>query len=163
MTEFKKLSEVEQIVSVSDNATVLIEEGGEIKRAPKSAVGGAGGGGYIIHLGQDSVTAEGQYVYMCMDNYDELYDILVAGGTVWIDYTDAPQYANPKSITDGMAYIPNATNMGPASHLAEMWFLTDVGLVVYDMFYFMMSEGEGGYIVFPNGSHNLEPNEAPAT
>ena len=156
MAEFKRLSEVEQIETASDNATVLIEEGGDIKRVPKSAVGGAGG--YIIHLGQDSVTAEGQYLYVCMDNYDELYDILVAGETVWIDYTDAPQYAAPSSITDGFAYLPFATNMGPASHTAGMWFLTDVGLIVCDMFYFTMSQGEMGYIIFPNGSHNLEPN-----
>jgi hypothetical protein len=159
MAEFKKLSEVEQVETASDNATVLIEEGGEIKRVAKSEVGGNGGGGYIIHLGQNSVSAEGQYFYVCMDNYDELYDILVAGGTVWIDYTDAPQYAEPKSITDGMAYIPDATNMGPASHMAGMWFLTDVGLVVCDTLYFMMSDGEAGYIIFPNGSHNLESGD----
>lgn len=42
MAEFKKLSEVEQIETASDNATVLIEEGGEIKRVPKKEVGGAG-------------------------------------------------------------------------------------------------------------------------
>lgn len=42
MAEFKKLSEVEQIKTASDNATVLIEEGGEIKRVPKKEVGGAG-------------------------------------------------------------------------------------------------------------------------
>lgn len=41
MAEFKKLSEVEQIETVSDNATVLVEDGGEIKRVPKSEVGGA--------------------------------------------------------------------------------------------------------------------------
>ena len=41
-TEFKKLSEVEQIETASDNATVLVEEGGEIKRVPKKEVGGAG-------------------------------------------------------------------------------------------------------------------------
>ena len=30
MAEFKKLSEVEQIETASDNATVLVEENGEI-------------------------------------------------------------------------------------------------------------------------------------
>ena len=155
MAEFKKLSEVERIETVSDNATVLVEEDGEIKRVPKKEVGGAGG--YVIRLGQDSVFAEGQYVYACLDNYDELYDILVAGGTVWIDYTDAPQYAAPSSVTDGFAVIPFATNKGPASHMAGIWFLTDIGLVVCDVFHYAMSQGETGYIVFPNGSHNLDP------
>lgn len=37
--EFKKLSEVEQIESASDNATVLIEEDGDIKRVAKGEVG----------------------------------------------------------------------------------------------------------------------------
>lgn len=153
MAEFKKLSEVEQIETASDNATVLIEEGGEIKRVPKKEVGGAGG--YIIHLGSGSTTATGQYIYNCTDNYDELYDVLMAGGTVWIDYENAPEYVEPKSASS-IVSIPYATNQGTASHLAGMWFLTDVGLVVYDMLYFMMSNGEAGYIIFPNGSHNLE-------
>ena len=42
MAEFKKLSEVEQIETASDNATVLVEENGEIKRVPKKEVGGGG-------------------------------------------------------------------------------------------------------------------------
>ena len=42
MAEFKKLSEVELLETASDNATVLVEEGGEIKRVAKSEVGGAG-------------------------------------------------------------------------------------------------------------------------
>lgn len=44
MAEFKKLSEVELLETSSETANVLIEEDGEIKRVPKSAVGGAGGG-----------------------------------------------------------------------------------------------------------------------
>lgn len=40
MAEFKKLSAVEAVASVSDTASVLIEEDGVIKRAPKSEVGG---------------------------------------------------------------------------------------------------------------------------
>lgn len=38
--EFKKLSAVETVGSVSDTASVLIEENGVIKRAPKGEVGG---------------------------------------------------------------------------------------------------------------------------
>lgn len=38
--EFKKLSAVEAVASVSDTASVLIEEDGVIKRAPKDEVGG---------------------------------------------------------------------------------------------------------------------------
>ena len=42
--EFKKLSDVEVVEAVSDAANVLIEENGVIKKAPKTQVGGAGGG-----------------------------------------------------------------------------------------------------------------------
>lgn len=42
--EFKKLSAVEAVEVVSDTASVLIEENGVVKRAPKSEVGGGGGG-----------------------------------------------------------------------------------------------------------------------
>lgn len=38
--EFKKLSAVEAVEAVSDTASVLIEENGVIKRAPKDEVGG---------------------------------------------------------------------------------------------------------------------------
>ena len=40
MAEFKKLSAVEAVNTVSDTASVLIEEDGVIKRAPKGEIGG---------------------------------------------------------------------------------------------------------------------------
>lgn len=42
--EFKKLSDVEVVAEPAESANVLIEENGVIKKAPKTAVGGAGGG-----------------------------------------------------------------------------------------------------------------------
>lgn len=41
--EFKKINEVEILETVSDEAHVLVEEDGAIRRAPKTEVGGAGG------------------------------------------------------------------------------------------------------------------------
>ena len=38
--EFKRLSDVEVVAEPSESANVLIEEGGVIKKAPKTAVGG---------------------------------------------------------------------------------------------------------------------------
>jgi hypothetical protein len=38
--EFKKLSDAEVVATVSDSASILIEENGVIKRAPKDEVGG---------------------------------------------------------------------------------------------------------------------------
>ena len=40
--EFKKLSDVDIVETPSETANVLIEEDGVIKKAPKTAVGGAG-------------------------------------------------------------------------------------------------------------------------
>ena len=42
--EFKRLSDVEVVAEPTESANVLIEEDGVIKRAPKTEVGGAGGG-----------------------------------------------------------------------------------------------------------------------
>lgn len=41
--EFKRLSDVEVVAEPTEAANVLIEENGVIKKAPKTAVGGAGG------------------------------------------------------------------------------------------------------------------------
>lgn len=40
---FKKLSDVEVVAEPAESANILIEEDGVIKKAPKTAVGGAGG------------------------------------------------------------------------------------------------------------------------
>jgi hypothetical protein len=53
MANFKKLSDVEVVAEPIDSANVLIEEDGIIKKAPKTAVGGAGVDNirtHIIHL-----------------------------------------------------------------------------------------------------------------
>ena len=42
--EFKRLSDVEVVAEPTESANVLIEENGVIKKAPKTAIGGAGGG-----------------------------------------------------------------------------------------------------------------------
>lgn len=42
--EFKKLAGVDTVETATDAANVLIEEGGTIKRVPKTEVGGSGGG-----------------------------------------------------------------------------------------------------------------------
>ena len=141
MTEFKKLSEVEQIETASNNATVLIETNGEIKRVPKKEVGGAGG--YIIDLKNGRFEeVEGVLICYIDDDYDELYEILKAGGSVWIDEGTAdPGFPPSMSIT---AY----TNL---MIIVEMWTLTNIGLIVSG------PSGVGGPIIFPNGSHNIPP------
>lgn len=89
MAEFKKLSEVEQIETASDNATVLVEEGGEIKRVPKKEVGGAGIPTAIIKdsgydnaiVGVQTMISAPEYTYECINmTFEEAYQIMANGG-----------------------------------------------------------------------------------
>lgn len=145
MTEFKKLSEVEQIETASENVTVLIEEEGEIKRVPKKEVGGAGG--YIAVLTQNDYNnpvvdfPDGPVI---SENYDEMYNILNAGGSAWIDFTIMNSMLNESG--SGTNVYPSV--FGEIKELILMWFLTDIGLIAQTM--------RGNMVLFPNGSHNLE-------
>lgn len=157
MAEFKKLSEVEQIETASDNATVLVEEGGDIKRVPKKEVGGAGG--YVIKLANSYLDDNGMFCFN--ESYDELYDVLMAGGSVWVDYTDAPQGSVPTSTlaTDAPASgFWAATNYGAPLVPVAACLLTDVGLGLVDFQAMVMDNGEPN-IYYPNGSHNLAPKQ----
>jgi hypothetical protein len=88
MVEFKKLSEVEQIETASDNATVLVEEGGEIKRVPKKEVGGAGIPTAIIKdsgydnaiAGLQTMTTGSMPTFECANmTFEEAYQIMANG------------------------------------------------------------------------------------
>lgn len=148
MAEFKKLSEVDLLDTTSDNATVLVEEGGEIKRVPKSEVGGAGG--YIATLTEEDynnpvVEWTGPVISA---NYDELYDVLCAGGSAWIDMTAMMDSGAPSALAASASVVsPTAYEKMRVSIIS--WLITDIGLIAKipgDM-----------QVLFPNGSHNLDP------
>lgn len=66
--EFKKLSNVEIVEEPSETANVLIEEDGVIKKAPKTAVGGAGGtSGHWIMYSNGTITAS-EGIYEALEN-----------------------------------------------------------------------------------------------
>lgn len=159
MAEFKKLSEVEQLETASDNATVLIEEGGDIKRVPKSAVGGAGG--YVVTITENSVLDadfSNNPTVLCSINYDELYDVLMAGGSAWLDISifTFNQGSAPSSVASDSS-MPYPTNLAGHKLFIQEWFISDVGLIVFADTNVM---GSTFNIYFPNGSHNLEPAES---
>lgn len=93
MADFKKLSEVDLTEEVSDTANVLIEEGGIIKRAPKTKVGGAGtdsviktaiitSSNYDSHISEVStyVGAAPATTYSCKNMaFEEAYEALTTG------------------------------------------------------------------------------------
>ena len=88
--EFVKLSEVAVLEEVTDNATVLVEENGEIYRAPKTSVGGGGVGGiktaiirssnYLYALESAKSPKVSGPSYECINmTFEEAYEIMSNG------------------------------------------------------------------------------------
>ena len=91
--DFVKLSEVTVLKEVSDTASVLVEQNGEIYRAPKTQVGGAGGiktaiirdSGYLNAIAQLSPMAQTKpdapaYTYECINmTFEEAYETMANG------------------------------------------------------------------------------------
>ena len=88
--DFVKLSEVAVLEEVSENATVLVEENGEIYRAPKTSVGGGGTGGIktaIIRVSNYPYALESvkslkvaRPSYECINmTFEEAYEIMSNG------------------------------------------------------------------------------------
>ena len=87
--EFKRLGDVTLVEEAMDIANVLIEEDGEIKRVPKTEVGGTGFPTAIIKdsmyddaisgVQQGRVSAE--LTYECLNmTFEEAYEIMASGG-----------------------------------------------------------------------------------
>lgn len=88
--DFVKLSEVTVLEEVSDTASVLVEQNGEIYRAPKTQVGGAGGiktaiirdSGYLNAIAGVSTMASDApaYTYECLNmTFEEAYETMANG------------------------------------------------------------------------------------
>ena len=92
--EFKKLSEVTLAEKAVDTANVLIEENGEIKRVPKTEVGGSGSAAIIIKdteydnamSGVSTLSAppdEPSATYECTNaTFEEVWNAVVSGEAV---------------------------------------------------------------------------------
>lgn len=91
MADFKKLSEVDLVEEVSNTANVLIEEGGQIKRASKTKVGGAGSDSiiktaiitssvYDSHVSNVAPYVGDPATYSCKNmTFEEAYEALTTG------------------------------------------------------------------------------------
>lgn len=103
MVEFKKLSEVDKVETASENASVLIEDGGEIKRAPKSEVGGRGGSVAVIttsayddYIAGVSRTASLAITYSCKNmTFKEAKSALLNGESLDIKLYDSANMPTP--------------------------------------------------------------------
>ena len=72
--EFKKLSDVEVVAEPTETANVLIEEDGVIKKAPKTAVGGAGGTISIVFNSNNWIDSNNGYEIISAP--DNLYEMI---------------------------------------------------------------------------------------
>lgn len=88
--DFVKLSEVTVLEEVSDTASVLVEQNGEIYRAPKTQVGGAGGvktaiirdSEYLNAIAgvQTMITDAPVLTYECINmTFEEAYETMANG------------------------------------------------------------------------------------
>lgn len=133
--EFKKLSEVEQIETASDNATVLVEEGGEIKRVPKKEVGGAGiktaiikDSNYDNMLAGLQTAASGPITtWTCINmTFEEAYQTMASGeplNVFGMFVLDAPMNLSGISVLAG--------NVFPVPCIVFMFQIPDFTLELY--------------------------------
>lgn len=79
--EFKRLSDVEVVAEPAESANVLIEENGVIKKAPKTAVGGAGGSepDLVIGINNHIEDATIDNISIVSGSIDAVYDAFENG------------------------------------------------------------------------------------
>lgn len=129
MAEFKKISDVDVVTELTENDNILVVgSDGALKQTASANIKG-GAVGYVLKLTEDNY-AYVNYEHQCTDNYDEIYDILMSGGIVWVDY----EFVNG----DPGAELVCAYELGPYGLNLCSW---------------------NNNLLLPNGSHNLpEPS-----
>lgn len=131
MADFKKLSAVDVVESVNDSVTVLIEEDGVIKRAPKTAVGGAGNDDTNTIIIASNVI-NGERYYVSADVYQALRKMI--NRQAWFNFV-LMDYRVNDIIFDNLAYIS----------LSES---TDEEIVAYFSSYGMSAYSNGEIAVY---------------
>lgn len=144
MAEFKKISDVDVINTLTENDNVLIVgDDGALKQTSSDNMGGRG---LIVKPVICDEGNDGDLV--AENNYDEIYDALVKGRIVYFDLAEVyvNQGGSGRWVNCSFGSYPSISNEGNAAELVVQWSITDQGLVVslYDF-----------RILFPNGSHNL--------
>ena len=123
--EFKKLSAVEAVETVSDTANVLIEENGVIKKAPKTEVGGAGGsGGYYIFYDSGTVTAtDGIYEAILENLFTNVTGITIRA----FDLTRRDVNIISEFQVSGFGYYPNEKKIDVQCSSGMTFFINENG------------------------------------
>lgn len=101
--EFTRLADVDVVETANDTDKVLIEQNGEIKRVPKTEVGGAGGSTLIVDASLDMETeAIIATANMTLTEVIEAFDKHeLAGGVLY--------FAQPEGVMCVQMVVANAT------------------------------------------------------
>lgn len=143
--EFKKLSEVESLAEVPENATVLAEVDGKIKRIPGSGLGGSGIKTAIIKqqyyddcvawLNEEqssmpsTVNSDGS-AYDCINmTFEEAYETMLAGEPLNVILMLINQDAQTTFVTPGMLFftgirafgVPTIVMYTPDNYMELFW------------------------------------------
>lgn len=134
--DFIKISDVDLVGKPNESANVIIEDGGDIKRVPKSAIGAQADwnetddknpayilnkptnlGGYLYYY------YYGYYLYKCADANFERGDAHVSQAEFEADY-----YSSPILLKDGYVVSPvvSYNNEYSRVHFADGNYLIDV-------------------------------------
>lgn len=93
--EFTRLADVTAIEEVKEEDSVLVVQDGEVKRAPKTAVGGAGGGGFDLLVSRKYVEKkQGEIITLIVGDYTKILQKV--------------QNAEPVFAALSTAYVPDS-------------------------------------------------------
>lgn len=158
MAEFKKISEVDVVTELTENDNILVVgSDGALKQTASSNVKSKATGYFLTLSESNSQIDWDNFGVLCNENYDELYNVLMSGGSAWIDFAWADDMPTIKTYESAApSILPEPTNFaGYVVHVSS-WNMTDVGLRVE-----CMAFGDSFIVIFPNGSHNLPAIEPP--
>ena len=106
----------------AEEVSVLCVENGELKQKPGASFGGGAGGYVVVPDEYDAENLQGTI----NESYDNFIDILLAGGTVWIDMTSA--FGAPScAIVSMWAYVEGTLMLVYTSGGAEITFVCPNG------------------------------------
>lgn len=140
--EFMSLAEVEALSEVPENATVLAEVGGSIKRIPGE---GLGGGKSLIIIDStpaiepsDAVDDDGIYFSANM-TFEEAFELFnnhdLAGACIYTTFDGAPILLNTylfnESEAVGMSCLFITDSLGDSGILSSLWWLSTGFTTIY--------------------------------
>lgn len=127
--EFKKLSDVEVVETVSDSANVLIEEEGVIKKAPKSQVGGGGASSepIVIEVEKEYDDNDDAYYFpvtVYVENYEEIKNAVLSGRNVLCIWHDPYVDDSTFTATEGkkVLFYPTWVRVDPEAGVERIRF-----------------------------------------